>query len=343
MIAPQRTDQRPQSEMGIGRVGERIGDVRVEVDGRRERGDLGQQLGRRRHRGHHGARAATRQRRWLLGRPLPPRSEPSGSGARSARQSAGVTPSTDSSTEAEARANVPASTPSASSPGPGQQQPIQRTPFLQLRRRPDVDDPAAIEHRDPVGQLQRRAAVGDQQRGAVGHHPPQRRVDLGLDARVDGRGRVVEHEHPRVGQQRAGQRDALPLPAGQGQPALADDRVVAIGQLADELVGLGGRGGGEDLLVGGVVTAVGDVVPDRVGEQEAVLEDDAEARPQRGQPGLADVDPADADRPGVDVVEARQQQRRPSTCPSRRRRRAPASRPGRTVNDTSRSTGRDLA
>ena len=46
---------------------------------------------------------------------------------------------------------------------------------------------------------------------------------------------------PRVGEQRPGQRQPLPLAAGQGQPALADHRVVAVRQRLDELGRLGGR------------------------------------------------------------------------------------------------------
>ena len=49
-----------------------------------------------------------------------------------------------------------------------------------------------------------------------------------LDPRVDGGGGVVEDEDARVGEQRAGQRDALALAAGQGEPLLADDGVVAV-------------------------------------------------------------------------------------------------------------------
>ena len=54
---------------------------------------------------------------------------------------------------------------------------------------------------------------------------------------------------------RARDRDPLALAAGQRQPALADQRVVALGQAADEVVGLGRPGGVLDLLAGGVGAA----------------------------------------------------------------------------------------
>ena len=115
-----------------------------------------------------------------------------------------------------------------------------------------VGDPAGVQHHDPVGQVQRGPAVRDDQRGAVPHHlargpaggsggvgpPGQRLVDLRLQARVDGRGRVVEDQHPGIGDQRPGQRHPLPLPAGQREALLADHGVVPLRQPGDELVRL---------------------------------------------------------------------------------------------------------
>ena len=59
--------------------------------------------------------------------------------------------------------------------------------------------------------------------------------------RVDRRGRVVEQQDLRVGEQRAGERDPLALTARQREALLADDRVVAVGEPQDELVRLGRR------------------------------------------------------------------------------------------------------
>ena len=74
------------------------------------------------------------------------------------------------------------------------------------------------------------------------HHVAQRGVDLLLGRGVDRRRGVVEHQDPRVGEERPGQGDALALAARQGEAPLADDGVVAVGQARDELVGLGRRG-----------------------------------------------------------------------------------------------------
>ena len=148
----------------------------------------------------------------------------------------------------------------------------------------------------------------DEQRGPARHHPVQGGVDLRLDPRVDGGGGVVEQQQPGVGDQRPGERDPLPLAAGEGEPLLADHAVVAVGQLADELVGLGRPGGGEDLRLGGVRPPVGDVGLNRVGEQERVLHDHADRGPQRLLGDVADVVAADPHRAAAHVVEAGEEQ-----------------------------------
>ena len=90
------------------------------------------------------------------------------------------------------------------------------------------DELAVLEHHDLVGQRDRRQPVGDDERRAARHDLAQRVLDLLLGRRVDRRRRVVEDQDPRVGQERARDRDALALAAAERQPALADARVVAL-------------------------------------------------------------------------------------------------------------------
>ena len=117
----------------------------------------------------------------------------------------------------------------------------------------------------------------------------QRVVDLLLDLHVDGRRRVVEHEDRRVHEQRAGDRDPLALPAREREAALADDGVVALGHLADELVGAGRACRGDDVVERRVGPAVGDVVADRHREQERLVEHHADVVAQARQREVADV------------------------------------------------------
>ena len=100
----------------------------------------------------------------------------------------------------------------------------------------------------------------------------RRRVDeVSLGLRVDGRERVVEHEHAGACDQRAGERDALPLAAGEVDAALADQRVVAVGQVGDEVGHAGGLAGREHLVPRCVGPRGGEVVAQRHREQDRPL------------------------------------------------------------------------
>ena len=142
----------------------------------------------------------------------------------------------------------------------------------QLGVRARGHDAPVLEQDHPVGQADGRQPVGDHDGRAALQQRRQGGVDLGLDLHVDGAGGVVEHEQPGVHEQGAGDGDALALTARQRVAPLADDAVVAVGQLADEVVGLRGAGGGDDLVERRVGPAVGDVVAHRHREQERLVE-----------------------------------------------------------------------
>ena len=69
----------------------------------------------------------------------------------------------------------------------------------------------------------------------------------------------------------------------------------------------GQLGGGDHLLVGRVEPAVADVVHHRVGEQERILQHDADLRAQAGSGHIAHIDAVDRHRAARHIVEARQQ------------------------------------
>lgn len=95
----------------------------------------------------------------------------------------------------------------------GEQTPVERGAALQLLVRTDVGELALLQNGDPVGEAEGGTAVGDQQGRAARHHLRQGLVDLVLDAGVDGGGGVVEEKQPGVGEDGAGERDALALAA----------------------------------------------------------------------------------------------------------------------------------
>jgi hypothetical protein len=77
------------------------------------------------------------------------------------------------------------------------------------------DRATLVHHDDAVGVAHRRQPMGDDQRGAPGAQPGQRLLHQRLVLGIQRAGGFVEQQDARVAQQRAGQRDALPLPARQ--------------------------------------------------------------------------------------------------------------------------------
>ena len=149
--------------------------------------------------------------------------------------------------------------------------------------------------------------MGDDERRPALHQPRHRPLDEHLGPRVDRRRRLVEDEDRRVGEERPGDRQELLLAGREVRRVVVDDRVVAVGQRPHEVVDVGGLGGGQDLVLGRVEPAVGDVLADRAVEQPRVLEDHPELAAQVVAGQLAGVDAVDRDPPAVDLVEAHQQ------------------------------------
>src|SRR5207244_2904379 len=100
---------------------------------------------------------------------------------------------------------------------------------------------------------------------------------------------------------------SLALPAGQGDPALADHRLVALRQLLDELVRLSEPRRADDLLVGRVGAPEGDVLAHRCGEQERVLRDNTDRATERDELQVAHVETVDENAAVRRIVEARQE------------------------------------
>ena len=102
--------------------------------------------------------------------------------------------------------------------------------------RPLLGNAAVVHDHDPVRQAKGRLAVCDQQHGLGSEGVTQGVVDRLLRAGVDGARRIVQDEDARVGEDRARDRDALTLSAGQAEPTLADHGVVSPGQGTHELI-----------------------------------------------------------------------------------------------------------
>ena len=124
-----------------------------------------------------------------------------------------------------------------------------------------------------------------------------------------------------------GDRQPLPLAAGQVRSVFADDRVVAVRQVADEVVGRGDLGRPLDLLARRLGMAEGDVRRHRVAEQEALLKHEADAAPQSVEIEIADVDAVDQHAAARSRRRTAESDSAACSCRRRSRRRSPRTAP----------------
>ena len=142
-----------------------------------------------------------------------------------------------------------------------------------------------------------------------GEQRAQRELDAPLGSDVDARGRLVEDEDARVGEESAREGDELALAEREPRAALGDLGLVAQLERRDEVVRPDRVRRGLDLLLGRVRPPEGDVLPNRAREEEALLRDDAELAAQALLRDRAKVVAVDGDAALARVVEARQELR----------------------------------
>ncbi len=85
-----------------------------------------------------------------------------------------------------------------------------------------LDDGAGVHHQNAVGLQNGREPMGDDETGAPRHDAAQRLLHQRLVPRVERRGRLVEQQDRRVGENSAGDGEALALAARKRDAALAD-------------------------------------------------------------------------------------------------------------------------
>ena len=116
--------------------------------------------------------------------------------------------------------------------------------------------------------------------------------------------RLIENQDARVGNQRAGNGDALPLAPGQAAAPLTDDRVIALGELENEVMGAGELCCGDDALGRHGRIGESDIVPHRAVEQHVVLKHDADLPTQPGRIDLREIDPVNEHPAALGHIEA---------------------------------------
>src|SRR5207237_6634522 len=97
----------------------------------------------------------------------------------------------------------------------------------------------AFQDQNLIGALNRREAVSNDERRATTPQRLQPVLNQRFALAVEARSRFIENQNFRLSQNRSRDGDALPLPAGKLDPALADDRVVFLLKAFDELFAVG--------------------------------------------------------------------------------------------------------
>ena len=114
-------------------------------------------------------------------------------------------------------------------------------------------------------------------------------LHLRLRLQVEVRRGLVEHEHARTGEERARQRDELPLTRRERHASLVHRRVDALGKVRDELVEADAVHGFHHFVVGRVGPREGDVVAHGAREQERLLRHHAQLAAERFDRDVAQV------------------------------------------------------
>lgn len=188
-------------------------------------------------------------------------------------------------------------------------------PRDELLVRPLFHDALLAQDHNAVGALRGRQAVGNHQDGPVSARGAQGGLDEVLGDGVQRRGRLVEEQDLGVGDERPRDGHALPLPAREERPAVADHRVVPVGLRDDKVVraGLGGRRDDQQPLplrrvaTARLVQAECDVLVDGGVEQDGLLADDGHVAAQPFHRELVEAMPVKLDGAVLRVVKPLQQ------------------------------------
>ena len=148
--------------------------------------------------------------------------------------------------------------------------------------------------------------MGDDQHGSAARDAQQVGVHQSLRFRVERTGRLIEDQDARVGDQRAGNGEALTLTAREVGRAFLDVGFIAVRHPLDEFLGAGEAGGADRILQRQARPAGQDVVADRAAEQEVLLQHDAEAGAQMAQVDLPQIGAVDLDEARILAVDALQ-------------------------------------
>ena len=167
----------------------------------------------------------------------------------------------------------------------------------QLVVRADLAEEAVLDDRDAVGVVRGVQAMGDRDDRPAVEHRAERALEVAGGARVEERGRLVEHERVRVGEDEPRERELLGLRRRQRLAAGADRRLETVGQRLGPLERVDRRERRLELGVRRLRSREPQVVGQRADEDVLLLRDERDLLPERLERELDETDAADLDLP----------------------------------------------
>ena len=176
-----------------------------------------------------------------------------------------------------------------------------------------LHDPSLMQDADEVGMADGRETMGYDERCAVFHQVLQRLLYEPFGFGVERRSSFIEDEDRRVLKDRPRYTESLALPAGETRTAVANNRVIPIGHVGDELMCIrDARSLFHSLLPRHAgrrrkrsIHTESDVIIDRVVEKDRLLANDAHEGAQVAGRKTADVHAIDGNSALRGVIEAR--------------------------------------
>ena len=134
-----------------------------------------------------------------------------------------------------------------------------------------LDDPAALDDHDQIRVTDRGEPVGNDEARTI---PPQFRHRLlhqQFGSGVDRAGRLIKDQQLGLGHKGPSDGDQLLLAGAEVAAVVAECGLITVRQRSNEVVDVGGACCSEDVTLGRVGSAVGDVLGDGPAEQPAIL------------------------------------------------------------------------
>ncbi len=135
---------------------------------------------------------------------------------------------------------------------------------------------SVVEDDNEVGMSDGAESVGDDEASAVLHELAERLLNKLFALRIEVAGGFIEDEDFGICEDGACDGESLALPSAEFDTPFTDDGVVAVGESADEFVGVGLNGGLFDFVGIDLTTGVGDILGDCAVKEEDILFDDSQ-------------------------------------------------------------------